>query len=351
MKKLKYWSILLLSVFIFAPLSSQAANLNISLKGKILLQVEKNGEAWYVYPNSLKRYYLGRPADAFEIMRKLSLGATHATISQEVFPSRLAGKILLDVERNGEAYYIHTETLRKHYLGRPADAFEIMRTYGLGITNENLSAIPIGDINNIAEDTISNQMSSYIDNVPFTTQAPFANWDDQRQQDGCEEAPALMAVSWARGESFSQQEALAEIIGASDYILNKYGEYRDISSQNAVEWIYKDYFNFNNVEIKKGINKDDIILELAKGNLVITPMNGQIMGNPYFTPPGPPRHMLVIRGYDAEKDIFITNEPGTRVGENYEYDTSNFFLAIRDYPMGYHETIDQIEKNIIVIKK
>ncbi len=41
------------------------------LSGGILLQVESVGEAWYVYPNDKKKYYLGRPADAFDIMRKL----------------------------------------------------------------------------------------------------------------------------------------------------------------------------------------------------------------------------------------------------------------------------------------
>ncbi len=39
-------------------------------KGKILLQVENNGEAWYIGQNS-KRYFLGTPADAFKVMRSL----------------------------------------------------------------------------------------------------------------------------------------------------------------------------------------------------------------------------------------------------------------------------------------
>lgn len=41
-----------------------------SQKGKILLQVENNGEAWYVGQDA-KRYFLGSPADAFKIMRNL----------------------------------------------------------------------------------------------------------------------------------------------------------------------------------------------------------------------------------------------------------------------------------------
>jgi len=47
------------------------------MKGKILLQVEGNGEAWYVSPVNGERYYLGRPADAFLLMRNLGLGISN----------------------------------------------------------------------------------------------------------------------------------------------------------------------------------------------------------------------------------------------------------------------------------
>jgi DNA-directed RNA polymerase subunit RPC12/RpoP len=42
----------------------------VKQKGKILLQVEKSGEAWYVGQDA-RRYFLGTPADAFKIMRGL----------------------------------------------------------------------------------------------------------------------------------------------------------------------------------------------------------------------------------------------------------------------------------------
>lgn len=40
-------------------------------KGKILLQVEGEGGAWYINSSDLKKYYLGKPADAFRILRDL----------------------------------------------------------------------------------------------------------------------------------------------------------------------------------------------------------------------------------------------------------------------------------------
>ncbi|MDP3882765.1 MAG: hypothetical protein Q8Q48_01785 [Candidatus Staskawiczbacteria bacterium] len=118
------------------------------VSGNILLQVEKNGEGWYVYPDNKKKYYLGHPADAFSIMRNLGLGIAHSELAGYLvakFPSRLSGKILLDVEQNGEAYYINPNDLKGYYLNRPADAFRIMRELGLGITNDDIRKIDVGE--------------------------------------------------------------------------------------------------------------------------------------------------------------------------------------------------------------
>ncbi|MDO8592801.1 MAG: C39 family peptidase [bacterium] len=342
---------LAISLAAFSPLMAGGAHYAGGAIGYILLQVEASGEAWYVYPANGKSYYLGRPADAFNIMKTLALGVKHDFIvNTSVFSDRLAGLILLDTEASGEAYYIYPKNLKKYYLGRPADAFKIMRELGLGITNANLANLPIGVIGEPVAD-FDFHKKVLIDNVPFTSQAPFGGWNDQRQQDGCEESSALMAVKWARGQNLTKAEALKEITGLSDWLLKKYGEYRDISAENTVDWIFKDYFKYNKITLVHDITANDIIAELAKGNLIITPMNGQIMHNPNYKAPGPPRHMIVIRGYDPGTKQFITNDPGTRNGELYLYDDAVLFEAIRDYPTGYHEIINQIEKNMIVISK
>ncbi|MBU2494876.1 MAG: trypsin-like peptidase domain-containing protein [Bacteroidetes bacterium] len=124
-------------------------SLSKRISGKILLQVEKNGEGWYVYPDNKKKYYLGRPADAFSIMRNLGLGIKHSELAGYLtakFPSRLSGKIMLDVEQNGEAYYVNPDDLKGYYLSRPADAFRIMRELGLGITNNDIRKIDVGEV-------------------------------------------------------------------------------------------------------------------------------------------------------------------------------------------------------------
>jgi len=120
------------------------------LKGRILLQVEEKGEAWYVSPIDENKYYLGRPSDAFDVMRKLGLGVSEKDYNSfnGIAPAKLSGRILLRVQSKGEAYYVNPIDLKMHYLGRPADAFNIMRGKGLGITNDNLRKIEVGETTN-----------------------------------------------------------------------------------------------------------------------------------------------------------------------------------------------------------
>ena len=119
------------------------------LLGRILLQVEEKGEAWYLEPISKAKYFMGRPVDAFGMMRRFGLGISEANFTKfekSGVPSRFAGRILLRVENKGEAYYINPVDMKLHYLGRPADAFAIMRNLALGISNDNLRQIPVGEI-------------------------------------------------------------------------------------------------------------------------------------------------------------------------------------------------------------
>ncbi len=120
-------------------------NLSNKLSGRIILQVEANGEAWYLNPENNKRYFLGRPEDAFNVMRELGLGISNKDFEtlNGVAPRRLSGKILLKVEDSGEAYYVNPIDLKMHFLGRPSDAFEVMRNLGLGISNSDIIKIDI----------------------------------------------------------------------------------------------------------------------------------------------------------------------------------------------------------------
>ena len=122
--------------------------LSIRLAGRILLQVEGNGEAWFVEPLSLEKHFMGRPADAFSLMRRFGLGISNANFDKfesSGVSAKFAGRIFLKVEDNGETYYINPVDLKMHYLGRPEDAFNLMRSLALGISNDNLRQIQVGD--------------------------------------------------------------------------------------------------------------------------------------------------------------------------------------------------------------
>ena len=127
-------------VFLFFTPSTSAA----TLSGRILLQVQDKGQAWYVNPLDDRRYYLGRPDDAFQIMRAFGLGVSNNDLNSFLnskAPTRLAGRILLKVQDKGQAYYVEPLSLKLHYLGRPLDAFNVIRGFGLGITNADLAKI------------------------------------------------------------------------------------------------------------------------------------------------------------------------------------------------------------------
>jgi len=174
--------------------------------------------------------------------------------------------------------------------------------------------------------------------VPFTTQAPLGEWSDDRQQDGCEEASVLMAMSWANQiPAYPPKIWKSKLLAISDYEKEKYGEYRDASLEDILSRLFEDYFDYDRAKIKTISSSKDIVAELEAGRLVIIPANGQALRNPNFKAPGPERHMVLITGYDYEKDEFITNDPGTRKGENYRYKSDIIFEAIRPYKTGYHE--------------
>ncbi len=155
--------------------------------GKILLQVESRGEAWYVNPKDGRRQYMADGATAYSILRSYGVGITNKDLNKILvatdFIDNLAnldsdndgyndkqelqngynpyasgklvidksfsnihkGKIFLQVESHGEAWYINPIDGLRYYLGGASDAFNVMRSLGLGITNTNLNKIPINN--------------------------------------------------------------------------------------------------------------------------------------------------------------------------------------------------------------
>ncbi len=229
MLKIEKITVLFLFVLVIlalvAPTTEAKASLADNLSGRILLQVEDNGEAWYVEPRIKKRIFLGRPSDAFLIMKEQGIGISNNDLNKikiflsldnisgvdsdsdglsdslEIaigtdpnnsdsdfdtfsdftelssdfsplnsgklshnlnFSKKHAGKIFLQTEKNGEAWYVNPENNNRYFLGRPDDAFLVMKNLGLGISNIDLAKIPI--------------FSSQIVSVEKCTSFVYSNW-------------------------------------------------------------------------------------------------------------------------------------------------------------------------------
>lgn len=175
------------------------------LSGKILLAVEDGGKAYYVDPKSLQKYYLADGNAAYNALRKFGIGITNANLNKvpvgiedrvlgvdsdndglddktevalgtnpnkadtdgdgykdgeevksgynpkgagksntnSAYAKGLEGKIFLQVEGNGEAWYVYGG--KRYYLADGEAAYKIMKFLSLGITNSDLSQIKEGD--------------------------------------------------------------------------------------------------------------------------------------------------------------------------------------------------------------
>ncbi len=197
---------LLILLGLFSFLVAPGTVLADHLKGRILLQVENHGEAWYVGPVSGQRYYMKDGAMAYEMLRAFGLGISDADLEkipvgiEERFPvgtdtdgdglsdqletglgsnfektdsdtdgqadkqevlqntlptgageriidqeliKNLSGRILLQVQKNGEAWYLRPDDNKRYYLPDGEAAYQIMRFLSLGISNKDLSLIPV----------------------------------------------------------------------------------------------------------------------------------------------------------------------------------------------------------------
>lgn len=172
--------------------------------------------------------------------------------------------------------------------------------------------------------------------VPFTSQAPNANWDADHEE-FCEEAAVLMAGRFFRGQKIvSAADAEAGLQQLKTWEVAHLGFYFDTTAAETAEMATGAYGV--KVELKVNPTITDIKQAIADDKLVIVPSAGRQLGNPNFKAPGPIYHNLVIRGY-TENGKFITNDPGTRKGEAYIYDQEVVMNAMHDWvPKGVRTT-------------
>lgn len=178
--------------------------------------------------------------------------------------------------------------------------------------------------------------------VPFTSQAPNGDWA-LPYKEACEEASAISLRYYFEGKTLNASTADAEILQLVEFEKELFGFYEDTTAQQTAQFI-RDYWGYDRVDVVENPSADDIKRHIAEGRPVIVPAAGRELDNPYFTPPGPLYHMLVVRGYD--KKHFFTNDVGTRRGENYRYDITTVMTAMHDWNDG---DVSNGAKRIVVI--
>ena len=169
--------------------------------------------------------------------------------------------------------------------------------------------------------------------VPFTSQAPHGNWDEPYQE-ACEEASLYMVQQYYRGQpegTIDADRADADLLDIVAFERELFGYYEDTTAQQT-GLLAEAMFGLT-ARLIQDPTIDDIKNELVLGHPVIVPAAGRLLGNPYFTAPGPIYHMLVIRGY-TDQDQFIVNDPGTSRGEAFLYDFDTLFYAMHDWNSG-----------------
>jgi len=181
--------------------------------------------------------------------------------------------------------------------------------------------------------------------VPFTAQAPFQRWDAYHEE-ACEEASLIMLKFYLNKQELTPKIAEAEIQKMITFEIEKQGDYMDSSAEQIVA-LARDFYGIGNLKIVYDFPKEDLQKYLAQGRPIIVPAAGRLLGNPNFKAPGPLYHNLVLIGFEGQ--TIITNDPGTRKGENYRYDIDILYKAIHDFP-GNLKDIEKGRKAMIIIE-
>ena len=170
------------------------------LKGRLIITPQRNGEAYYVSATEKTVYYLGDNFQALKTLQGLGYGANSATLNRVaagyaqlsgydadrdglpdkfeemigtdsqnfntdgdrysdkteidhnydptrgdgqrlIMNTNLRGRIFLQVDRNGEAWYMNPVDSKKYWLNTPADMNNLITKFALGVSNYNFSQL------------------------------------------------------------------------------------------------------------------------------------------------------------------------------------------------------------------
>lgn len=250
------------------------------------------------------------------------------------FLAKIAFVIFLGL---GVYYAFHREEVKIPTSSIPEVSFlDVVRNEGNVESAESVEVVEedeeivenVEEVENVEVVDTKNQMNLA---VPFTTQAPHANWE-LPYGEACEEASAYMVAEYYKGTKgkIDADKADRDILELIAFEKDLLGVWLDTTAQETAQLI--DMFYGLQARVVENPTVDELKAELDAGRPIIFPAAGRKLGNPNFRGEGPLYHMLVIKGYT--ETTFITNDPGTRNGHNYEYQISVLMNAMGDWNDG-----------------
>ena len=181
--------------------------------------------------------------------------------------------------------------------------------------------------------------------IPFYSQAPFANWDAVHEE-MCEEAAILNAGLYLLDKKLALKDYEEELMKMKKIQKKEFGNYKSTTIKQTKKLVDIYFEGKIKSKIISNPTVKQIETEISNGNPIVVPLSGRDIGNPNFTPPGPIYHMLVIKGYD--KLSFITNDVGTRNGNSYTYKKEIIMKNIHDWN---EKDIRLGKKRVLVLHK
>jgi len=166
--------------------------------------------------------------------------------------------------------------------------FQSLKSFSGDIRNNETSSpnVVIITTTTIATTTTTSKpiiKASLVLDVPYTVQAPYANWDIH--EESCEEAAVLMVHDYLEGIKYSgtlidKATANSAMIIMKNWQVANYGKEPDLTV-SAIGQFAKDYYGYSYV-YKESITSGDIKIAITEGYPFIFPVITHALQNPTY---------------------------------------------------------------------
>jgi hypothetical protein len=188
-------------------------------------------------------------------------------------------------------------------------------------------------------------VSLMIDTVPFTTQAPFENWD-RAHEEYCEAAVAYMVGQYLSGDRrlhippAEADAAMGTIVAWERATFS--GEIN--LSLDEMARVGDRFYNLDARIVP--LRYDAIQRSLASGLPVVIPLmtHGGPRGSKIYPTYGSANvyHTMVLVGYDAAQQVVYVNDPGLREGMQLKYAWSTLSAAVNAQSVVHSDPVGKV---------